>query len=254
MYTTISILLLLQPAAGPLLPPAPQPYSSPYRLVQAPQPLLQEAPPALDELAPGPVPHDSPAPGSGRVPRYNSAPEPVHAPPAYLPQPEPAYTAPNPPAPPMTPPAYVPVSEESVYDFPVSNAFREGVPYHDCEDESGTYGCFGWCCCCCWGWAERSTGDMHPHYAYHPTDHGYYYFAPYNYSKIAEHQELAIRWGGDARWPYLTDSLSRLYDSAPVDPTYLDTTPVTSSQGITRPRLPSLESLLKPNHYDLDRH
>jgi hypothetical protein len=44
--------------------------------------------------------------------------------------------------------------------------------------------------------------QMPPHYAYYPTDHGYYYDRPYNYRHVMRQQEAVTAWGGDPRNPY----------------------------------------------------
>jgi len=73
-----------------------------------------------------------------------------------------------------------------------------------------------WCdqkLCCC-----RTTGDFYPHYAYPAPYFGYYYFRPYNWIHVAEHQGAAARWGLDPRIPYSHELFNRLYASLPVEP------------------------------------
>lgn len=76
---------------------------------------------------------------------------------------------------------------------------------------------------CGGGWWRRgvrcrclSTCDMFPHYPYFPEYFGYYYFRPYNYVHIFEHQNIVARWGGDPRNPYSHELFQRLYAELPV--------------------------------------
>lgn len=86
-----------------------------------------------------------------------------------------------------------------------------------CDDDSDRC-CFrrlwGRRCCrdgcgrICW----TTTGDMHPHYAYYPRFHGYYYYQPYNYIHVLEHQYQALSLGGDPRAPYHNRQFERVYE------------------------------------------
>ena len=58
---------------------------------------------------------------------------------------------------------------------------------------------------------KNTTGDMPPHYAYPPANHGYYYFRPYNYISILDHQQRALSMGGDPRAPYANKVFERVY-------------------------------------------
>jgi hypothetical protein len=57
----------------------------------------------------------------------------------------------------------------------------------------------------------NSTGDMPQHVPYFPHAHGYYYFRPYNVVHVLQQQEMAQRWGGDARNPYDNRMFERIY-------------------------------------------
>lgn len=85
---------------------------------------------------------------------------------------------------------------------------------------------------------KYSTCDLYPHYAYYPKDHGYYYFRPYNYTHVLEHQQTVLKWGGDPRNPYSTHVLANLF----VNVQHPAPTPL-RLQGVS---LPQLEDLLKP--------
>ncbi|MBS0209002.1 MAG: hypothetical protein JSS27_08625 [Planctomycetes bacterium] len=75
-----------------------------------------------------------------------------------------------------------------------------------------------------WGshyhWVWNSTGDMPQHMPYFPHAHGYYYFRPYNVVHGLQQQEMATRWGGDARDPYdirLFEKIYQEHESQPMD-------------------------------------
>jgi hypothetical protein len=163
-------------------------------------------------------------------------------------------------------------AEPTVYSYPVTQMMTECGP-PPCCDESGRRHkkckdkncphCYDDCDICedkgcklcgyrCLSKHCRSTGDMYQHYPYYPADHGYYYFRPYNYFKVAEQQHLAERWGADPRWPYDTDALVRLYEDAPVEESYLQYELVPSVTRSTKKQLPTLEELLQGNDYDQD--
>lgn len=89
-----------------------------------------------------------------------------------------------------------------------------------------------------------STCDMFPHYAYYPRLHGYYYFRPYNYTAIAEHQQTAACMGLDPRMPYSLANFQRIDSTFP-----RQFTPQQSPLGSALPQgsgLPELESLVEP--------
>ena len=52
---------------------------------------------------------------------------------------------------------------------------------------------------------------MHPHYAYFPSMHGYYYFRPYHHSHVRLQQQTVAGWGGDVRNPYSNEIFQRVY-------------------------------------------
>lgn len=86
-----------------------------------------------------------------------------------------------------------------------------------------------------------STGDLYLHYPYLPEAGGYYYFRPYNYTHIAQHQHLASIWGAPAFNPYshaLFDKLNNVEIDQPA---------VVRQKLPTRTtRLPNLNDLLDP--------
>ena len=74
---------------------------------------------------------------------------------------------------------------------------------------------------CCGGshsafskWAGSACG-MHPHYAYFPSMHGYYYFRPYHHSHVRLHQQTVAGWGGDVRNPYSNEIFQAVYAERP---------------------------------------
>jgi hypothetical protein len=71
------------------------------------------------------------------------------------------------------------------------------------------YGCEDGCC--------LNTCNMAQHYMYYPTEHGYYYFIPYNYTTIRRHQQAVMRWGGDPRNPYDNTIFEGIYDGLEPD-------------------------------------
>lgn len=92
-----------------------------------------------------------------------------------------------------------------------------------CGDGAGHCGqadCQGDCnqsCCdrCCnkLAWKRaHTTGDMYPHYAYYPQDHGYYYFRPYNYMNVYNHMGQVVALGGDPRNPYSVAMFDPIYE------------------------------------------
>ena len=56
-----------------------------------------------------------------------------------------------------------------------------------------------------------TTGDLYPHYAYYPANHGYYYFRPYNYINVDEHKQLIVQLGGDRHHPYSLKMFDNIY-------------------------------------------
>ena len=79
-------------------------------------------------------------------------------------------------------------------------------------------GCLGKCCCCLGDHCMlRSTGDLVQHMPHFGTTHGYYYFRPYHVMHVFSQQELATRWGGDARNPYDNTMFQNIYQQMGVD-------------------------------------
>ncbi len=58
---------------------------------------------------------------------------------------------------------------------------------------------------------EDGTCTMHPRYPYFPPLHGYYYFRPYHFLHVIEHQFAVDDWGGDPRNPYANTIFQRVY-------------------------------------------
>lgn len=54
--------------------------------------------------------------------------------------------------------------------------------------------------------------QMPMHYPHDSAYHGYYYFRPYNYVHIRQHQNAASRWGGDPRNPYSNTIFQGIYN------------------------------------------
>jgi hypothetical protein len=93
-----------------------------------------------------------------------------------------------------------------------------GQSYGACYSQTcGNYCCEKQSCCdrcknrCYWHRAH-TTGDMFPHYAYYPQHHGYYYFRPYNWMHVLEHQARIVAMGGDSRNPYSVAIFDPIYE------------------------------------------
>lgn len=123
---------------------------------------------------------------------------------------------------------------------PVAQGDSGPMPSGDCGGESGGCapacgggcglcgciggcfrGCFHQCCCCLSGHTcctpLKGTGDLVQHMPFFGTTHGYYYFRPYHVMHVFSQQELATRWGGDARNPYDNSMFERVYQQMGVD-------------------------------------
>lgn len=115
----------------------------------------------------------------------------------------------------------------------------DGGPVDDGGYAGGGAGCSGsnltsWPLCWekrLWGshyhWVWNSTGDMPQHMPYFPHAHGYYYFRPYNVVHGLQQQQMAARWGGDARDPYdirLFEKIYQEHESQPMDAVPSETT------------------------------
>lgn len=110
--------------------------------------------------------------------------------------------------------------------------------WSDCVCQPGWDSC---CCRRCCSWC--SDCDFYPHYPYPAPFFGYYYFRPYNYVHIAQHQAQVARWGGDPRNPYSHEMFEKLYASLPV-PAPAPFVPGQIRRTGGRPQLPDLESML----------
>jgi hypothetical protein len=134
------------------------------------------------------------------------------------------------------------------------------TPVEEVFTPDGTFGgevcptecCSDWCKRC-WWFGLRSTCDMPSHFPYPPAFHGYYYFQPYNYTHVLQHQQMAPLLGAEPFAPYEATNLQKIY----VD--------VLGEEEAARPagdgrlksltpdagKLPLLEELLEGRH-DLD--
>ena len=95
---------------------------------------------------------------------------------------------------------------------------------------------------CRWSRAH-TTGDMYPHFAYYPQDHGYYYFRPYNYIHVFEHRARVMSWGGDPRNPYSLALFDPVYEEFRQNVPAL--APLPGSVQPLGSHLPNLEDLLQ---------
>lgn len=122
----------------------------------------------------------------------------------------------------------------------VDNLYADGYCQGDCNCKKCRKGKHGGKSKLCGGCGIHSTCDMYPHYAYYPKHHGYYYFRPYNYTNVLAQQQIAVRLGGDARYPYSAQLLANLNQSA--------AQPAATSTKVLRqgPMLPLLEELVDP--------
>jgi len=101
----------------------------------------------------------------------------------------------------------------------------------------------GKCKSCC----KDSTCNMYQHYPYEPDNHGYYYFAPYNYSMIWRHQQWVTTIGGDPRNPYTRAMFIPVYEqfeNTVYEPDHKPSQSLNTLPVISRP-LPDLETLVK---------
>lgn len=56
-------------------------------------------------------------------------------------------------------------------------------------------------------------GNMVLHYPYFPAEHGYYYFEPYNVTRLAIQQAFVAHTGGDPRHPYDNRTFDDVYET-----------------------------------------
>ncbi len=82
-----------------------------------------------------------------------------------------------------------------------------------------------------------TTGDMYQHYAYYPQYHGSYYFRPYNYTNVLEHQETIVCLGGDRSQPYSVAMFDSIYE------TYYELNPVITPVVLDRETIPGASQL-----------
>lgn len=93
--------------------------------------------------------------------------------------------------------------------------------------------------CCVSSWCRLhcldSTCDMHPHYAYYPENHGYYYYRPYNWEHYGQDTPRLLGLGYAA--PYSEDGFREL------KPTTVIAQPALIPP--SKKSLPNLEDLLR---------
>ena len=115
----------------------------------------------------------------------------------------------------------------------------------DCACNPCQPGCDDSCDQCCKDcWLRRhlrlhfldSTCDMHPHYAYYPENHGYYYYRPYNWEHYAQDTPRMLGLGQAA--PYSEDGFREL------KPTTVIEQPAVLTRR-NKKSLPTLEELLQ---------
>lgn len=143
------------------------------------------------------------------------------------------------------PAACTPVSCAAAASYGCGQSYGTG-PYvcHDgCPCSCGEQSCCDRCKNRCAWRRAHTTGDMYPHYAYFPEHHGYYYFRPYNWMHVLEHQARIVGMGGDSRNPYSVAMFDVIYqDFEQRFPRIID-----PPAGSIRPlgsHLPNLEDLL----------
>ena len=103
----------------------------------------------------------------------------------------------------------------------------------------------GRCRTCC----KDSTCNMHPHYAYQPEHHGYYYFRPYNYTNVLAHQSVVAQWGGDPRSPYSRAMFIPVYEqfeNTTYEPNSKPSQSLSTLPNLSK-TLPNLDELVKKN-------
>jgi hypothetical protein len=107
----------------------------------------------------------------------------------------------------------------------------------------------GRCQSCC----KDSTCNMYQHYPYFPTNHGYYYFAPYNYTMVWAHQQWITTIGGDPRNPYTRAMFIPIYEqfeNTVYEPDHKPSQTLNPLPGISK-KLPDLEDLIKRPEGDI---
>lgn len=117
---------------------------------------------------------------------------------------------------------------------------RRGGRRGNCE---GNDNCRDGGCNCC----KDSKCDMYLHFPYQPDNHGYYYFHPYNYTAVWEHQQWVATIGGDPRNPYSRTVFIPVYEQFE-NTTYEPDAKPSSTLSVlphVSKELPDLEKLLK---------
>lgn len=87
-----------------------------------------------------------------------------------------------------------------------------------CRDRCCRLGCCRCCMLGCGIWARHGLpstwhppGNMLPHLPYCAEPKTYYYFRPYNYQHIAQHQDTAQTWGAARHAPYSNEMFKEVY-------------------------------------------
>lgn len=116
-------------------------------------------------------------------------------------------------------------------------------PCRDCRGGKGR------CHSCC----KDSTCNMYQHYPYLPDNHGYYYFHPYNYTAVWQHQQWVTTIGGDPRNPYSRTVFIPVYEQFENTTYEPDNKPSNTLQVLPHvsKELPDLEKLLKKTEEDM---
>lgn len=118
-----------------------------------------------------------------------------------------------------------------------------------CRDCRGGRGGRGGCKNCC----KDSTCNMYQHFPYQPDNHGYYYFRPYNYTAVWQHQQWIATIGGDPRNPYSHSVFIPVYEQFENTTYEPDSKPSQTLQVLPHvsKELPDLEKLLKKSDEDM---
>lgn len=106
----------------------------------------------------------------------------------------------------------------------------------------------GGCQRCC----RDSTCNMYQHYPYQPVNHGYYYFHPYNYTHVWQHQQWVTTIGGDPRNPYsraLFIPIYEQFENTTYEPDHKPSATLSTMPHVSR-QLPDLEKLIRGNPDD----
>lgn len=107
---------------------------------------------------------------------------------------------------------YPDVAPEGIFGPKRANwMYPNGYPGHHCVGDS-----FSWM-----NW-WYTPANMPLHYHYFPAEHGYYYFKPYNVTRVKSQQAFVTRFGGDPRHPYANEEIfARVYaDLKKENPTF----------------------------------